>query len=96
MFSADMEKEREDEDSVCSPSDLPECRSGPPNVTQPCARQGVLGGPSQPQPSGRRTWEMAVQGKIQAEPGPHCGGGEEAGLWPLTSGAGRQTKRVLI
>ena len=24
---------------------------------------------------------MAAQGKIQAEPGPHCGGGEEAGHW---------------
>ena len=46
MLAADMENEREDEDSVCSPGDLPECRSGPPSLgapdvtkTQPCARQ---------------------------------------------------------
>ena len=31
-------------------------------------------------------WEMAAQGKTQVEPGPHCGGGEEAGQWPRGSG----------
>ena len=47
MLCADMENEREDDNSVCSPGDLLECRS---------ARQECwLGGPSQPQPSGRRT-----------------------------------------
>ena len=56
MLGADMENEREDEDSVCSPGDLPECRSGPPRRDQDPAlcQAGVLGGPSQPQPSGRR------------------------------------------
>jgi len=29
----------------------------------------------------KRQYQFGLQGKIQAELGPHCGGGEEAGHW---------------
>ena len=54
VVNVDMEDEGEDEDSVRSPGDLSECRSGPPRRDQDTAlcQAGVLGGPSQSQPSG--------------------------------------------